>query len=584
MKKDRQKKKFKLSKYIGKYKTPIIIAPAVKVFETASDILSPFLMSKIIDVGIKNGDVRYIWTLGSLVLVINIVAFFFAVICQKCSAIAQEGIGMSIRYDMFKHINTYSHKELDKYSTASLTNRVVHDVAQIKMAVGTTIRSVARAPILLIGSIIMAVIISPKMSLIYVVVMPLIIGVVLLIMRKSAPYYAETQKRLDDVTNVSRDNLDGVRVVRAFNKQDYEINRFDGVNKTYTEINIKVSKLASIMQPLIFLIVNFGTAAIIWFGGIQVNDGLMSQGNILAFVDYFVSISAALVTIARLIIIYTRTGAAINRINEVFVTENSITDPKRPYEFDYNDAQGKIEFRDVCFSYNNLKNVVNDLSIVIEPGQTIGIVGGTGSGKSSVINLIPRFYDTNSGKVLIDDVDVKRYRVNELRKLIGIVPQGPVLFEGTLRENMQWHKSDASDEEIIKALKIAQAYDFVALLPDFLDHKVYRGGTNFSGGQRQRLTIARALVGNPKILILDDSSSALDFATDSALRKSIHKNMKDITTIIVSQRTTTLQDADNIIVLDNGNVVDIAKHDELLNRCDIYREIYNSQVKKGDEK
>ena len=575
-------RKFKLSKYLGRYKLPIIFGPIAKALETASEIISPYLMSLIIDVGIKNSDTHYIWIMGSMVLVINIVAFVFAVICQKCAAYAQEGIGKDIRYDMFNQINTYSHNELDKYSTATLTNRVVHDVAQVKMAIGTTIKTIFRAPILLIGSIIMAIIIDAKMSLIYLIMSPLIVIVVYLIMRKSAPYYTETQARLDDVTNVSRDNLDGIRVVRAFNKQDYEINRFDRVNKSYTAMNVKVAKLAALMQPLIFLIVNFGVAAIIWFGGIRVNSGAMSQGNILAFVDYFVSISNSLITIARLIIIYTRTGAAVDRIDDVFQTENTICDPKRPVEINFDDIKGKIEFKDVKFSYNNAKNVVNDLSIVIEQGSTIGIVGGTGSGKSSVVNLIPRFYDVNEGSVLIDDINVKRYKVRDLRSIIGMVPQGPVLFEGTLRENMQWHKTNASDEEIIKALKIAQAYDFVAALPDFLDHKVYRGGTNFSGGQKQRLTIARAIVGNPKILILDDSSSALDFATDSELRKAIHRSMKDVTLIIVSQRTTTLKNADNIIVMDHGDIVDIGKHDDLLNRCNLYREIHETQVKKGD--
>ena len=579
----KRQRKFKLTKYLGQYKRPIILGPIAKAIETASEIISPYLMSLIIDVGIKNNDARYIWIMGSIVLVINIVAFMFAVICQKCAAYAQEGIGMNIRYDMFKQINTYSHSELDRYSTATLTNRVVHDVAQVKMTIGTTIKSIFRAPILLIGSIAMAIIIDAKMSLIYLVMSPIIVLVVYLIMRKSAPYYTETQARLDDVTNVSRDNLDGVRVVRAFNKQDYEINRFDNVNKSYTAMNVKVAKLASLMQPLIFLIVNFGVAAIIWFGGIRVNSGAMSQGNILAFVDYFVSISNSLITIARLIIIYTRTGAAIKRIDDVFQTENTIVDPKRPVDVDFENAKGKIEFVDVHFSYNNAKNVVNGLSIVIEAGSTIGIVGGTGSGKSSIVNLIPRFYDTNSGQVLIDDINVKKYRVQDLRTLIGIVPQGPVLFEGTIRENMQWHKSNATDEEIIKALKIAQAFDFVSALPDFLDHKVYRGGTNFSGGQKQRLTIARAIVGNPKILILDDSSSALDFTTDSELRKAIHKSMNGVTTIIVSQRTTTLKNADNIIVMDNGDIVDIGKHDELLERCKIYKEIHETQVKKGDK-
>lgn len=572
---------FKLGKYIREYRFFATLGPLAKIIETAGDIINPFLMAKIIDVGIRNGDKPYIIKMGLIILLINLVSFAFAIICQKSASITQEGMGRRIRYDMFQQINTFSHAELDRFSTASLTNRVVHDVAQVKMATGMTIRNVARAPILLIGSTIMSIFINPKLSIIFVVIIPLIFFVVFFVMGKTAPMYDKTQKKLDDVTNVSRDNLDGVRVVRAFNKQQYEVERFSKANAEFTKINIKIARIAALLQPLIFLIVNFGVAAIIWFGGKQVNIGGMTQGNILAFVDYFVAISASLVTIARLIIIYTRTGASIRRIREVFETENTIQNPKRPKRISVEDAKGKVEFKDVHFSYNNAKDIIVDLSVVIEPGETIGVIGGTGSGKSSLIGLIPRFYDTTKGKVFIDDINVKRYDLEDLRKVIGIVPQNPVLFEGTIRENMQWHKDDATDDEIVHALKIAQAFDFVREYPDFLDHKVLRDGSNFSGGQKQRLTIARALVGNPKIVILDDSSSALDFATDAALRRAIRRNLKDSTTIIVSQRTTTLKNADKIIVLDHGNVVDIADHDTLLQRCELYREIHQSQIRGG---
>ncbi len=574
---------FKIGKYIKEYKAPIIIGPCAKLFETLTDIISPYLMAKIIDVGISTGNLPYIYKLSLFILLINLAGFGFAVICQRCSAVVEANISRSIRRDMFAHINTLSHAELDKFSTVTLTNRLIYDVTQTSTAVGMTIRNVFRAPILLIGSLIMAMCINLKLSLIFVVILPIILFVVIFIMKKNNPLYLELKSDLDGVTDVARDNLDSVRVVRAFNKQDYETQRFKNKNDKFTQTNIGIIKNASLLQPLIAMVVNFGIIAIIWIGGIQVNIGGMTTGDLLAFVNYLTSISGAMVKIARIIIVYTRTGSSVTRIREVMDTENTILEPRRPVKIDYEDITGKVEFKNVGFSYAKTKDVVNGLSFVAEQGDVIGVIGGTGSGKSSVVNLIPRFYDVSSGEVLISDHNVKRYNLETLRKLIGVVPQSAVLFEGTIRSNMKWRDPDATDEDIIKALRIAQAYEFVKELPDFLDHKVYRGGTNFSGGQRQRLTVARALVGKPKILILDDSSSALDFATDASMRLAIRKNLQDITTFIVSQRATTLMHADKIIVLDNGNVVGIGTHDELLKDCLVYKEIYYSQNPKEED-
>lgn len=574
---------FKIGKYIKEYKAPIIIGPCAKLFETLTDIISPYLMAKIIDVGISTGNLPYIYKLSLFILLINLAGFGFAVICQRCSAVVEANISRSIRRDMFAHINTLSHAELDKFSTVTLTNRLIYDVTQTSTAVGMTIRNVFRAPILLIGSLIMAMCINLKLSLIFVVILPIILFVVIFIMKKNNPLYLELKSDLDGVTDVARDNLDSVRVVRAFNKQDYETQRFKNKNDKFTQTNIGIIKNASLLQPLIAMVVNFGIIAIIWIGGIQVNIGGMTTGDLLAFVNYLTSISGAMVKIARIIIVYTRTGSSVTRIREVMDTENTILEPRRPVKIDYEDITGKVEFKNVGFSYAKTKDVVNGLSFVAEQGDVIGVIGGTGSGKSSVVNLIPRFYDVNSGEVLISDHNVKRYNLDTLRKLIGVVPQSAVLFEGTIRSNMKWRDPDATDEDIIKALRIAQAYEFVKELPDFLDHKVYRGGTNFSGGQRQRLTVARALVGKPKILILDDSSSALDFATDASMRLAIRKNLQDVTTFIVSQRATTLMHADKIIVLDNGNVVGIGTHDELLKDCLVYKEIYYSQNPKEED-
>lgn len=574
---------FKLGKYIKKYKWPVFLGPLFKALETAADIITPFLMAMVIDVGIASGDSAYILKMCGIIVLIAIFSFCFTVVCQKCSAVAQAGICKDIRKDMFTHINTLSHAELDKFSTVTLTNRMVHDVDQVGTAVGMTIRNLTRAPFLVIGSFAMVFSISPKLSLVFVVMAPLILFVVITIMNRNSPLYSDLKTKLDKVTGVARDNLDSVRVVRAFNKQQYEMANFDKANKQFTKVNMKIASAAALLQPLITIILNFGIVAVLWFGGVEVNTGSISTGNLLAFVNYLSTISAALVMIARMIIIYTRTGASTKRIKEVFAETNTITNPKRPADVSYEFAKGKIEFKNVHFSYNNAKDVVNGLDIVIKPGQTIGVIGGTGSGKSSIVNLIPRFYDVQKGEVLIDDINVKKYDLQILRQIVGIVPQNPVLFEGSLRQNMQWRKDDATDEEIIKALKIAQAYDFVKELPDFLDHKVLRGGSNFSGGQRQRLTIARALVGSPKILILDDSSSALDFATDFALRKAISTNLYESTIILVSQRATTLMNADNIIVIDNGNIVGVDKHEKLLKTCTVYQEIYNSQNKTEDE-
>lgn len=568
---------FKLRTYLGRYKRYLIWGPIFKALETASDIITPFLMAYVVDIGIANGDKPYVYKMCGLICLLNLLSFCFTVVCQKCSSLAQMGICKDIRRDMYAHINTLSHAELDKFSTVTLTNREIHDVDQVGLAVGMTIRNVARSPFLIIGSLTMVALIEIKLSLVFLIMAPLTLAVVLIIMNKNSPLYVDLKYKLDEVTNVARDNLDSVRVVRAFNKQNYEWKRFDKTNKGFTATNIKIAKVASLLQPLISLIVSLSIIAVLWFGGIEVNTGTITTGNLLAFISYLTTISAALVMLARMIIIYTRTGASKKRIAEVFNTQNTITDPKRESALTYDIAEGKIEFKDVNFSYNNAKNIINGLSVVVEPGQVLGVIGGTGSGKSSVVNLIPRFYDTTTGGVFIDDVNVKKINLKELRKIVGIVPQNPVLFEGTLRENMRWRKDDATDEEIIKALKIAQAYDFTSELPDFLSHRVLRGGSNFSGGQRQRLTIARALVGNPKIIILDDSSSALDYQTDANLRKAISVNLSTSTVVLVSQRATSLMGADKIVVLDNGDIVGIGTHDKLLKTCSVYQEIYYSQ-------
>ena len=581
--KKQKNKAFYLNRYINKFKFYVFWGPFFKALEASTEIIVPFLMAKIIDEFIPNGLNNYVWLYTALILGLNIIGIFAAVIGQKFAAITSESIGKEIRKDMFVHINTFSHKELDKFSTASILNRTIGDVYNLQNGIALFLRSALRAPFILIGSIIMAVIIDVKMSIVFVIVLPIILFVVLFIMKKLVPYLAESKRREDKTSAVTRENLSGVRVIRAFNNQNYEIKRFDKTNSDLLDINMREGRVAAALMPLIYLIINLSIIVLIYFGGLEINLGNgLTQGNLIAFINYFLQVSMGLIMVARLITMITRMKTSSDRINELMLVKNSITDPKRPVLINKETAQGKVEFCDVSFSYNGIKNVVNNLSFVANPGEIIGIIGGTGSGKSSIVNLIPRFYDVTKGKVKIDDVPITRYKVNDLRKMIGIVPQNPTLFEGTIRTNMAWANLDATDEEIILALKIAQAYEFVSEYPDGLSHRVNRGGTNFSGGQRQRLTIARAIVNNPNILILDDSSSALDFATDAKLRNAIKKQLK-ATIFIVSQRTNSIKNADKIIVLDAGQVVGIGKHSELMENCEIYREIHLSQQQGGEK-
>jgi len=576
----KSKSTFQTSRYMKKYSWLIFFGPFCKALEALSEVFGPYFMALIIDVGIKNNDKPYIIKMAIIILAINILGMVFAILGQKCASVTSEGMGRDIRNDIFKHVNTLSHAELDKYNTTTILNRTVNDVYHIQEGTSQILRNVMRIPFLLIGSLVMAMFVDLKLSLIFLVVSPILLTIVIIIMKKLQPLLTEAKVRLDKTSQITRENLSGVRVVRAFNKQNYEIEKFTDANTAMLQNDLKQGYLGAIMFPLIYLVVNFAVVAVIYFGGIQINIGNVSQGNLLAFINYFTQISGALIAFARIITILTRMKTAKHRINDLMSTQNSIKSPENPVAIDKNmDEIGSVEFKDVSFSYSYLKDVVINLSIKVNPGETIGVIGGTGSGKSSIVNLIPRFYDVTKGQLLINGNNVKKYDVEELRSIIGIVPQNPILFSGTIRENLCWRKSDATEEELVRALKIAQAYDFVKEYPDFLDHPVNRGGTNFSGGQRQRLTIARALVGNPAIIILDDSTSALDFETDSKLRKAI-KTMLNATTFIVSQRTNSLKDADKIIVIDAGNIIDIGTHEELLERCNLYREIHDSQNKK----
>lgn len=569
-----------LFKYFKGYKKDMVIAPSFKFIETATEIAIPMLVANMIDIGVANRDAKYIAIYGAIVVLLNIVGIVCAVVCQKYAARASSGIAYEIRNSMYEHINTFSHAELDKFGTATLNNRITHDVTRVRQAIGMFIRLVMRTPFLIIGSLVMALIIDMKLSLIYLVISPLILGAVFLILKLTEPLYDRTQKNLDKVSEITRENLQGARVVRAFNKQDYEEERFQYASKALRKSAIKVTKISTLLNPITTTIINFGIIAILWFGGIQVNVGSLTQGQIIAFVNYMTQISGALVSLANIIIAFIKASNCSKRIQEVFNTKPSVVETNTEVvERSPLSTAPKIEFKNASFAYEGAANyAIKNLNLVIEPGETIGIIGGTGSGKSSIINLIPRFYDATEGDVFVDGINVKDYSFSQLRSKIGLVPQKAVLFKGSLKENLRWRKSDASIEEMTKAVKISQSDEFVSELPNRYDYKIQAGGKNLSGGQRQRLTIARALIGDPEILILDDSASALDFATDAALRKAIKEEI-NTTVILVSQRANTVKNANKIVVLENGNVVAIGKHKELLETCDVYREIYQSQTK-----
>ncbi len=583
-----------LTRFLKPYTKLLIIGPMFKLFEAILELFLPFLMSKVIDVGVTRGDKGYILGIGGIILATAIVGVCFALICQYSASLVSQGVGTDIRNAMFKHIGTLSNAELDKFGTASLINRITNDINQVQLAVAMLIRLVIRAPFLCIGGLVMAFILDIKLSIIMLIVLPVFVLILFLTMMKTVPLYRTVQKKLDQIALVLRENLSGVRVIRAFARTDYERKRFGTRNREYSDNAIRVGKVSALLNPLTSLVMNFAIGAIIWFGGVRVNLGSMATGEVIAFIGYVAQILAALIVISNLVVIFTKAYASAGRVIEVFETKASITDAERAAYIEEDKNQNIfediiVEFKDVSMFYK-AKNTENDsadsenesfdiehISFRVKRGETIGIIGGTGSGKSTVVNLIPRFYDVGEGNVLVEGIDVREYSLDVLRNKIGIVPQKTVLFTGTIAENIRWGKEDATDEEIRMAAEIAQASEFIEKMPDGFETMIYRGGVNVSGGQRQRLTIARALVRKPEILILDDSFNALDFVTDAALRKAIKLYTKDMTTFIVSQRASTIRNADQIIVLNEGEIAGIGNHTDLIKNCDVYKEICQSQ-------
>ncbi len=573
---------FKLAKrYLGSVKQYIIIGQTSKLIEAIFEVIVPLIMAAIVDNGIKgNMGKGYVYKMGGVLILLGVLGLCFALICQYLASKASQSVGTVMRNDMFRHINSLSHAELDRLGTPSLITRLTNDINQVQQAVAMFIRLVVRAPFIVIGSAIMAMSIDLKLSVIFVIIIPLVVLVLYLIMSRSIKYYKVIQKKLDRISLVTREGLSGVRVIRAFSRQDTEQKRFNEANDDYLDISLRVGRLSALLNPLTYVILNLAIAAIVWYGGVGVDTGRLTQGEVIAFVNYMTQISLALVVVANLVVLFTKAAASSARINEVLEIEPSI---KNGTEKDGAGSENAVEFSHVYFSYNNSgEYALEDIDLTAKKGETIGVIGGTGSGKSTLASLIPRFYDISKGELKINGTNAVDYDTTALRQKVGVVPQKAVLFSGTIAENMRWGKRDATDEEIWKALETAQAKEFVEKMPDGLDTHIAQGGKNLSGGQKQRLTIARALVSQPDILILDDSASALDFATDAALRKAIAQNTTGMTTFIISQRANSIMQADKIIVLDDGRQAGLGTHRELLESCGVYREICYSQLSKEE--
>lgn len=570
----------RLAKYLKSFKKEVIIGPVFKLLEAIFELIVPLVMARIIDIGIKNSDHTYIIQMGGIMIALGLAGLCFAVICQYSAAKASQGFGTIVRNELYAHINTLSHGEIDAIGTTSLITRLTNDVNQMQLAVAMLIRLVVRAPFLVIGACAMAMILDLKLSIIFLIIAPLVALTLYLVMSKSIPFYQVVQKKLDRISLITRENLTGTRVIRAFSKQEKEEERFRQASDDLADTAVTVGKISALLNPATFTIMNIAILGIIWFGGIRVDRGALTQGQIIAFVNYMTQISLALVVVANLVVIFTKASASAARINEIFDTKASIVEKEDKKE----NMQGKtkepiISLKKVSFRYPNSEEyALEDISFEIEKGETIGIIGGTGSGKTTLIQLFPRFYDVSCGELFIEGMNVKDYSFEQLRNKFGIVPQKAVLFYGTIEENICWGKEKVSTEEIKEALEIAQASEFVEKLPEKENSLILQGAKNISGGQKQRLTIARALVRNPEILILDDSSSALDYATDAKLRLALEKKRKNTTTIIVSQRSNSVKYADKIIVLDDGKIVGIGTHQMLYDSCEIYREICLSQL------
>ena len=579
----------KLLKYLSAYKKEAVLAPLFKMLEASFELLVPLVMAQIIDTGIKNQDLAYILKMGAVLVLLGVIGLACSLTAQYFAARAAVGFGAGVRRDLFRHINRLSYSEIDAQGTATLITRMTSDVNQVQSGVNLTLRLFLRSPFIVFGAMIMAFTIDMKSALIFAAAIPLLSLVVFGIMLISMPLYKRVQRQLDRVMQITRENLTGARVIRAFNREQDEIASFKEEGGLLIRFQIFVGRISALLNPVTYVIVNLAIVVLIYTGAGQVDSGRIPQGEVVALVNYMSQILVELIKLANLIISITKALACAGRISSVFEMESSIMDPGEEKGGQVKEENppvsgtSRVSFQNVSFSYQGAKEEsLSDISFDAAPGEIIGVIGGTGSGKSTLVNLIPRFYDVTKGQVLVNGTDVRAQSLSKLRGQIGVVPQKAVLFKGTIRDNMRWGKEDASDQEIEEALETAQALEVVKSRENGLDAMIFQGGKNLSGGQRQRLTIARALVRKPQILILDDSSSALDFATDARLRKALRERTGGAAIFLVSQRASALRHADQILVLDDGRLAGKGKHEELLETCPVYREICLSQIS-GEE-
>lgn len=587
-----------LRRFGGKYRRYMVIGPACKLIEVIFDLLTPLVIAQMIDRGIGAHDVSAVVHYGMVLAAMAVIGISFTLVCQKMAALTSQGMGTDIRGALYQHINKLSYAELDRFGTPSLITRITNDVNQVQLAVALGVRMLIRWPFLAVGSMVAALAIDLKLGIIFLICTPAIGLVFWFVMARCIPYYKQLQAKLDRIALICREGLSGARVVRAFVREDHERERFAQAADDQARIAIAVGKLSSILNPVTFLVMNLGVCAILWVGGIQVNVGELTQGQVMAFVNYMTQTLTSIVYVANLVVVFTKASASASRLNGVLNCEPSITDEgNQPIALPELSAMGNavpvpaLSLSHASFSFGaGAANAVNDVTLELPLGKTLGIIGGTGSGKSTLVSLIPRLYDTGAGSVSVMGADVRAWQLDQLRHVVATVPQRASLVSGTIRSNLTWRDESATDEELWAALEMAQASEFVRNKPQGLDAPVEAGGKNFSGGQRQRLTIARALVGSPQILIMDDSASALDFKTDAALRHAIRERSVrgaaagglPLTTVIVSQRVSTVRDADMICVLDHGSVAGLGTHDELYASCQLYREICQSQLRREE--
>ncbi len=582
----------KLLVYLKDYKKETVLAPLFKMLEATFELFVPLVMAAIIDQGIGSGNVSYVLRMGGVLILLGIIGLVCSITAQYFAARAAVGFSTKLKHALFAHIQGLSFTEIDTLGTATMITRMTSEVNQVQNGVNMVLRLFLRSPFIVFGAMIMAFTIDVKAAFIFVVTIPVLSVVVFGIMMWTMPLYKKVQAGLDSVLGATRENLTGARVIRAFNKEQEEIESFEKKNNTLAHMQLFVGKISALTNPVTYIIINVATVVLLYTGAVRVDEGTITQGQVVALVNYMSQILVELVKLANLIITITKAWACANRIQSVFEIKSSMAwEQKLPgthlaCQNTDADKAGKDEADQIIFDHVHLAYAgagaesLTDIDFRVKKGQTVGIIGGTGSGKSSLVNMIPRFYDATRGHVVIKGKDVREYSMEELRQMIGVVPQKAVLFQGTIRENMQWGKNDATDLEIWQAIETAQAREFVEQKEGKLDAVIAQTGRNLSGGQRQRLTIARALVGKPEILILDDSASALDYATDAALRQAIRNMDGSPTVFIVSQRASSIQYADQIIVLDDGEMADIGTHEELLERCEVYQEIYYSQYPK----